>query len=61
MDKIESADPARNFKLILVGRKKIQCDEWEKLFSKYKNVSGTKLGQKIRSVDSNLDVCRTVD
>jgi len=46
MDKTESADPARNFKLILVGRKKIQCDEWEKLFSKYKNVSGNnKLGQ----------------
>jgi O-acetyl-ADP-ribose deacetylase (regulator of RNase III) len=38
METIESADPARNFKLILVGRKEIQCEEWNKLFVKYKNV-----------------------
>jgi hypothetical protein len=40
MEMIESADPARNFKLILVGRKEIQCEEWNKQFAKYKNVSG---------------------
>lgn len=40
METIESADPARNFKLILVGRKEIQCEEWNKQFAKYKNVSG---------------------